>query len=312
MVWEKLNNFWFNKTPCIFCLDFEGKSPLILTDFDSVLFNFNGTRNYELKEHRNISLEKTPASFEEYKKAYDIVYREISYGNSFLTNLTLPTDIKLSCSLEELFLSVKAPYTFYKPDEFLFFSPESFIKIENGIISSFPMKGTIDANVPNAEQKILEDRKEKAEHATIVDLIRNDLSLVASDVRVKRYRYLTRVKTQNTELIQVSSEISGKLNECIGLGDVLKELLPAGSISGAPKRKTVEIIQKAENSPRGFFTGVCGIFDGEKVDSCVMIRFIEKQKDGSLRYRSGGGITINSDPQSEYQELIDKVYVPSF
>jgi para-aminobenzoate synthetase component 1 len=89
----------------------------------------------------------------------------------------------------------------------------------------------------------------------------------------------------------------------------LFKLLPAGSISGAPKQKTVEIIKEAETHQRGYYTGVCGIFDGENLDSGVMIRYIENQN-GQLIYKSGGGITVNSEPDYEYNEMIDKIYVP--
>lgn len=304
---DVLNKLWFSKTPFLFCLDFEMEKPFVSTDFRGFLFDFKG--GFQSKDVR--MLERTPPSFEEYKKGYDLVFKEISYGNSFLVNLTSRTRINLSASLEELYHSAKAPYKFYKENEFLFFSPETFVKIKNSRISSFPMKGTIDASIENAEEKILSDRKESAEHATIVDLIRNDLAIVADNVKVDRYRFLSRVKTERNELIQVSSEVSGELKKELGLGDILYSLLPAGSISGAPKKKTVEIIRNAEGRPRGYFTGVCGYFDGESVDSCVMIRFIEKQTDGTLLYRSGGGITINSDPKLEYQEMIDKVYVPT-
>jgi para-aminobenzoate synthetase component 1 len=85
--------------------------------------------------------------------------------------------------------------------------------------------------------------------------------------------------------------------------------LPAGSISGAPKKKTVEIIKDAEGYERGYFTGIFGIFDGKDLDSSVMIRFIESI-DSKLCYKSGGGITFMSKPELEYQEMIDKVYVP--
>lgn len=308
---EKLNELWFNKTPCIFCIDFELEKPFISTDYKGILFDFNGKRNFEPISPKSIDFKKSPPSFDSYLKSFSSVYREINYGNSFLTNLTMPTKLELSVGLKELFLNVAAPYKFYKEDEFVCFSPETFIKIKNGKISGFPMKGTIDSNIPDAENKILNDRKESAEHATIVDLIRNDLSLVSDNVKVDRYRFLSRVQTKEKELIQVSSEISGDLDNKHGLGDILYSLLPAGSISGAPKQKTVEIIKEAEMLPRGYFTGVCGFFDGETVDSCVMIRFIEKLENGSFQYRSGGGITINSDPKSEYQELVDKVYVPA-
>jgi para-aminobenzoate synthetase component 1 len=80
-------------------------------------------------------------------------------------------------------------------------------------------------------------------------------------------------------------------------------------VTGAPKRRTVEIIREAEGGPRGFYTGVFGVFDGEVLDTCVLIRYIE-QSAGGLVFRSGGGITHASDPAMEYDEMIRKVYVP--
>jgi len=95
------------------------------------------------------------------------------------------------------------------------------------------------------------------------------------------------------------------------LGDILFSLLPAGSISGAPKAKTLEIINQAEGYNRGFYTGICGWFDGENFDSAVMIRFIE-QNGENLIFKSGGGITAQSELTKEYEELIQKVYVPIY
>ena len=173
------------------------------------------------------------------------------------------------------------------------------------------MKGTIDANYPDAKTTLLSSKKEVAEHHTIVDLIRNDLSMVAKNVRVERFQYIDHIRTNNRELLQMSSEISGELPADYHehLGDIIFKLLPAGSISGAPKPKTIEIIKQAEQYDRGYFTGVFGIFDGKDIDSGVMIRFIEKTKDGYV-YKSGGGITSQSDCKQEYQELINKIYVP--
>jgi len=172
------------------------------------------------------------------------------------------------------------------------------------------MKGTIAADIPNAKAIILADKKEKAEHSTIVDLIRNDLNLVATKVKVERFRYVEKIRTRQKDLLQVSSEITGSLptNYAEQIGDILMKLLPAGSISGAPKKKTVEIIQAAEGQERGYYTGVFGYFDGKNLDSGVMIRYIEKNANG-LYYRSGGGITTFSDCEKEYQELLDKIYV---
>lgn len=175
------------------------------------------------------------------------------------------------------------------------------------------MKGTIDATMPFAEEILREDEKETAEHATIVDLIRNDLSMVAEQVCVERYRYIDRINTNHGSILQTSSEITGKLptGYLSSLGTILFRLLPAGSITGAPKKKTIEIIANAESYNRGFYTGIAGYFDGNNLDSFVMIRFIE-QENNRLYFRSGGGITCNSKAESEYNEMIQKVYVPIY
>jgi para-aminobenzoate synthetase component 1 len=175
------------------------------------------------------------------------------------------------------------------------------------------MKGTIDAAIPNAEETILNDPKETAEHNTIVDLIRNDLSMVSKNVRVEKFRFIDEIKTAGKTLLQVSSEIVGDIQHDFfdHLGDRLFTLLPAGSISGAPKTKTIEIIEEAENYNRGFYTGVFGYFDGRSLDSAVMIRYIEQQTD-QLVFKSGGGITTFSNCKKEYEELKDKVYLPIY
>jgi para-aminobenzoate synthetase component 1 len=175
------------------------------------------------------------------------------------------------------------------------------------------MKGTMDANIRNAKQLILNDSKELAEHNTIVDLIRNDLSLVAHNVKVEKFRYLERIKTNQRDLWQVSSKITGQLpeNYTENIGDIVIRMLPAGSICGAPKMKTVEIIKTAEQYERGYYTGIFGYFDGKNLDSCVLIRYIEKQND-NLVYKSGGGITFLSTAEKEYDEMLKKVYIPVF
>ncbi|MBE0676713.1 MAG: aminodeoxychorismate synthase component I, partial [Bacteroidales bacterium] len=242
---------------------------------------------------------------------FNLVKDEIALGNSFLLNLTCSTPVDLNSTLLEIFHKSTARYKIWLNDEFVCFSPESFVIINNGKIRSFPMKGTIDADIPDAESVILNDTKETAEHYTIVDLIRNDLSMVSKRVRVERFRYFDTIKTNEKKLLQVSSEISGDLEEgyAASLGDIIFSLLPAGSVSGAPKKKTTEIIASAEGMPRGYYTGIAGMFDGRDLDSGVMIRFIEK-RDERYFYRSGGGITSFSDPLSEYNEMIDKIYVP--
>jgi para-aminobenzoate synthetase component 1 len=135
--------------------------------------------------------------------------------------------------------------------------------------------------------------------------------MVAEKVWVERYRYIDRLQTNDKTLLQVSSEIAGLLPDDFDgkYGDLLLKLLPAGSITGAPKPSTLQIIQDAEGYERGYYTGIMGYFDGQNFESAVMIRFIENQN-GAYIFKSGGGITALSNAQNEYQELIDKVYLP--
>ena len=249
--------------------------------------------------------------FERYQQAFDQVIEEIRRGNTYLLNLTFPSRIHIDADLEEIYERSDALFKLLFRDRFVCFSPERFIRIEEGRIHTHPMKGTIDASIPRAEEKILSNDKEMAEHVMVVDLLRNDLSMVAENVWVERFRYVERIRAGERELLQVSSHISGVLGEGWQdrLGTILTLMLPAGSVTGAPKRKTVEIIREVEGYERGFFTGVFGVFDGESLDSAVMIRYIERQGE-ELLFKSGGGITIDSDVAAEYRELQEKIYVP--
>lgn len=314
---ETLNKWGNEGTPFLFLVDFEMEKPFVsrLTDVDpqKILYEVNGMTNCDRDRAENniVDFVKLPPSFKEYKKKYDVVRSHLAFGDSYLTNLTIKTQIKTQACLRDIFHLSDARYKLWFEDQFLVFSPETFVRIKDGKIFAYPMKGTIDAAIPDAEEKILADVKEMAEHVTIVDLLRNDLSEVAQNVQVTRFRYVEKIKTIHKDLLQISSEIEGKLplGYAQRLGDILVKLLPAGSVSGAPKRKTLQIIRDAENEPRQYYTGVVGIFDGTDLDSGVMIRFIENDH-GTLYYRSGGGVTVQSVAESEYQEAIDKVYVP--
>ena len=314
---KKMSDFAIKQTPFFFLIDFELQKPILCTlDQASALgylFEIRGFRNFDQKKlvGRFSPIEIDPVSREKYSKAYDRVTDEIYKGNTFLLNLTFPSGIKTDTSLEDLFHLAKAPYKLYSKDEFVVYSPECFVKIKDGYVYSYPMKGTIDANLPDAENLLEKNKKEINEHNTIVDLIRNDLSKIAKEVTVTRFRYLDKIKTQKNEIFHTSSEIRGKLPENWkkNLGDILIDMMPAGSICGAPKEKTVNIIQQVEGQERGYYTGVFGYFDGEALESAVSIRYLEKKED-KLWYRSGGGITFLSTEEEEYNELIKKIYVP--
>ncbi len=303
--------------PFFFLIDFELKKPLIcpLGDAQKMGFQFKvkGFRNFDPQARkttpRNLSIDPVPKVI--YAQAYQKVVNEIYKGNTFLLNLTFPSTIQTHLELEDIFHLAKAPYKLLQQDHFVVYSPECFVKIKDGCIYSYPMKGTINAHLPKAKKILENNPKEINEHNTIVDLIRNDLSKVAKEVQVTRFRYLDKIKTQKNVIYHTSSEIKGKLSPDwkTQLPNILFSMLPAGSICGAPKAKTVSIIQEVEQGPRGYYTGVFGYFDGENFESAVNIRYLEKKND-QLIYRSGGGITFLSDLESEYNELIEKIYVP--
>ena len=314
--WERMNHFGAAGIPFFFLADFKGESIKVLS-FDEleksdILFDVQGFTNSKDTPPvpNGWHFQKFPMPFSQYLKGFNLVKKHIMAGDSYLVNYTCATPICTDLSLREIFNMGHARYKVFYKNRFTFFSPETFVKIADGRISTYPMKGTIDASLPDAHQKILADPKERAEHNTIVDLLRNDLSQVARQVQVERFRYVEEIRTNDKNLLQVSSEITGQLpgNWQGQLGDIFKKLLPAGSISGAPKKKTVEIIEAAEGQGRGFYTGIVGLFDGQRVDSGVAIRFIEKTATG-MQFRSGGGITCFSDPELEYQEMVEKVYL---
>ena len=297
-----------------------------------------------------------PPLYEDYERSFNIVKSNIMAGNSYLTNLTCRVPVSCNLSLEDIFHRAKGKYKLllrrkrtqaedkahlkeeaqnkaHLKEEnieenltpFVCFSPETFVRIKGGRIYSYPMKGTLDASLPNAEKLLMEDRKEAAEHATIVDLIRNDLSRVAENVRVDKYRYIDVLHTNKGDILQTSSEISGRLPEDYPhhLGEILDAQLPAGSITGAPKDKTMQIIHEAEGYDRGFYTGIMGIYDQGELNSAVMIRFVEEEASPSktekgknpevsreLYFKAGGGITSKSDCRKEYEEVIQKIYLP--
>ena len=303
--------------PFFFLIDFEHKNPIVCPINKAkelgFYFEIKGLKNFKAQftKQKPMHLSIDPVAKSHYSKAYKKVVKEIYQGNTFLLNLTFPSKIKTPVSLEHIFHRAKAPYKLYYKDQFVVYSPECFIKIKDGYIYSYPMKGTIDASLPNARKTLTNNTKEINEHNTIVDLIRNDLSKVARDVQVTRFRYIDKIKTQKNEIYHTSSEIRGKLLKDWQkqLPELLLTMLPAGSICGAPKEKTVSIIREVEEEKRGYYTGVFGYFDGENLESAVNIRYLEK-KEGQILYRSGGGITFMSNLESEYNELIEKIYVP--
>ena len=317
---KRMNELAGSRKPFLFIIDYKQQCSLIeevsRIDTARCRYDINAVKNVEASTESypgRIDWNFAPMPLADYRQAFEIVKRNILAGNSYLANLTCKVPVSTNLTLEDVFRHSKALYKLWLKDKLVCFSPEIFVRIENGEIKSFPMKGTIDATLPDAEKQLMDDPKEAAEHATIVDLIRNDLSMVAERVSVARYRYCDRLETNKGPIFQTSSEICGTLPDDYPsrIGEIIFRLLPAGSITGAPKPKTMAIIEEAEDYERGFYTGIMGYCDGRTLDSAVMIRFIEK--DGErLYYKAGGGITSKSDLQSEYNEMIQKIYVPIY
>ena len=322
---QRINQLAQDCKPFLFIIDYSQQNTYIdvfeSVNKDNIKFNFRGVGNdcqppkEELykEEHGKIEWNVQVPLYNDYKQKFKIVKDNIMKGNSYLTNLTDCVPITTNLSMEEIYNRSVAQYKLHIKDHFVCFSPESFVRISNQRICTFPMKGTIDASIHNAERLLMDDKKEAAEHATIVDLLRNDLSIVADHVIVDKYRYIEELKTNKGSILQTSSEISGILpdNYRTHLGNILFSLLPAGSITGAPKEKTIQIISEAEKYERGFYSGIMGYYDNGILDSAVMIRFIEKN-DKDLFFKAGGGITSKSDCKKEYNELIQKIYVPIY
>jgi len=312
---ETINRLGSSRTPFLFVISYD-KQKIFAKPLDSlesdICYKLEDWRNYPIqKRTKPYTLAKFPVDFAHYRHTIETVQEEIRSGNTYLLNLTFETPVETNLTLKEIFTWAQAKFKLYFKGEFICFSPERFVEIEGCTIATYPMKGTIDATLPNAKKAILHNEKEMAEHVMIVDLMRNDLGMVSTDVKVETFRYTDTIRAGNKPLLQVSSKITAKLPEDwhTHLGTILKTLTPAGSITGTPKKRTVEIINAVENYARGFYTGIFGIYNGTNLRSAVMIRFME-EREGKLYYKSGGGITIDSDARSEYEELIDKIYLP--
>jgi len=312
---RQMNDWGSKGKPFFFLIDFDQQKPVVLSLEETIdagiLFSMPGSFHSMPETDVPVLLEHDGYSLGSYAVQFQNVIDHLRAGDSFLVNLTCQTPVRINLPFSELYKVVRAKYKLLYKNDFLVFSPETFVQIQDGVISSCPMKGTLDASIPNAMQVLTGNLKEKAEHSTIVDLIRNDLSMVATEVQVKRFRYIETLSAGKIQLLQASSEITGKLPEDYPshIGDILFALLPAGSVTGAPKKRTVEIIRETETYERGYYTGIFGIFDGRNLDSAVSIRFLENTPSGVV-YKSGGGITAQSDLMQEYDEMIQKIYVP--
>ena len=205
-----------------------------------------------------------------------------------------------------------SPYMFYFSSddmEVAGASPETLVKLEDGVLHTFPLAGTKPRGKTQEEDEELErillsDEKERAEHDMLVDLGRNDLGKISrfGSVRVEKYMSIERY----SHVMHIGSTVSGKIREDKCSLDAVDAVLPAGTLSGAPKIRAMEIINELENNKRGIYGGAIGYIDFTgNLDTCIAIRIAYK-KNGKVFVRSGAGIVADSVPVSEYNECLNK------
>ncbi|MEE1007143.1 MAG: anthranilate synthase component I family protein, partial [Acutalibacteraceae bacterium] len=205
-----------------------------------------------------------------------------------------------------------SPYMFYFSGtdvEVTGASPETLVKLEDGVLHTFPLAGTRPRGKTEEEDKELEkgllaDKKELAEHNMLVDLGRNDLGKISKlgTVKVEKLHSIERY----SHVMHIGSTVRGEIRDgCDGL-DAVEAVLPAGTLSGAPKLRACQLIGELENNKRGIYGGAIGYIDFTgNTDTCIAIRIAYK-KNGKVFVRSGAGIVADSDPNKEFEECINK------
>ena len=205
-----------------------------------------------------------------------------------------------------------SPYMFYFSGtdvEVAGASPETLVKLENGILHTFPLAGTRPRGKTEAEDKALEqellaDEKELAEHNMLVDLGRNDLGKISKfgTVEVEKLHSVERF----SHVMHIGSTVRGEIRDDKDALDAIEAVLPAGTLSGAPKIRACQLIGELENNKRGIYGGAIGYIDFTgNMDTCIAIRIAYK-KNGKVFVRSGAGIVADSDPEKEFEECLNK------
>lgn len=205
-----------------------------------------------------------------------------------------------------------SPYMFYFSGtdvEVAGASPETLVKLENGVLHTFPLAGTrprgrTEEEDKKMEEELLKDAKELAEHNMLVDLGRNDLGKISKfgTVQVEKFHSIERY----SHVMHIGSTVRGEIREGFDALSAIEAVLPAGTLSGAPKIRACQLIGELENNKRGIYGGAIGYIDFTgNMDTCIAIRIAYK-KNGRVFVRSGAGIVADSEPEKEYQECINK------
>ncbi len=253
---------------------------------------------------------------EEYCAMVDRAKEHIREGDIFqivLSNrLSAPFEGSLFNTYRVLRTINPSPYMFYFSGtdvEVAGASPETLVKLENGVLHTFPLAGTrprgkTEEEDRELERELLSDEKELAEHNMLVDLGRNDLGKISrfGTVEVEKLHSIERF----SHVMHIGSTVRGTIREDKDALDAIEAVLPAGTLSGAPKIRACQLIGDLENNKRGIYGGAIGYIDfAGNMDTCIAIRIAYK-KNGRVFVRSGAGIVADSDPEKEYQECLNK------
>jgi para-aminobenzoate synthetase component 1 len=270
---EKLNEYGRKSVPFVALISYDRPDadvvcPLEMASEQGISFRYEDDTLYNIENVQNppnYILDIQPVDFETYKIAFDNAQQRMKKENVALINLCMKTDLQTNLSLSDIYRHSRAKLVVMYDKHFVCFSPEIFVEIENDKISTYPMKGTIGADIPNACEVLLNDPKEHNEQVAICQCMQQELSAVSTNVGIDKFRYFTKVKTVKGDIWQTSSQISGTLKPEYRreFGNLFEKLLPAGSISGTPKSKAKAIIKDVELCKRGFYSGVFVHFDGK-------------------------------------------------
>lgn len=275
----------------------------------------NGVKSNEKRGH--LKSEVTPLfSREEYCGMVEKAKQYIREGDIFQIVLSNRMSAEFEGSLLNTYRVLRtinpSPYMFYFSGtdvEIAGASPETLVKLEDGVLHTFPLAGTRPRGKTDEEDKALEadllaDEKELAEHNMLVDLGRNDLGRISKfgTVKVEKLRMIERY----SHVMHIGSTVRGEIREDCDAIDAVSAVLPAGTLSGAPKIRACQLIAELENNKRGIYGGAIGYIDFTgNLDTCIAIRIAYK-KNGKVFIRSGAGIVADSVPENEYQECLNK------
>lgn len=289
------------------------KAEMELKSMADLIINGKTTENEKLKIKSNF---KEYFSKEEYCNMVIKAKKYIKEGDIFQVVLSNRIEAEMEGTILDCYRVLRttnpSPYMFYfysNDVEIAGASPETLVKLENNKLYTFPLAGTRKRGISEEEdleieRELLQDEKELAEHNMLVDLGRNDIGKIGEigSVKVEKYMSIERF----SHVMHIGSTVSGKIRKDKDSLDAIDAILPAGTLSGAPKLRACEIINELEGNKRGIYGGAIGYIDFTgNLDMCISIR-LAFAKNGKLFIRSGAGIVADSIPENEYEECINK------